>query len=234
MFDFIKKRELWDALDAGLLEQIPGKLSYQLKTTQDLWIYSILRDFKGKKIAEIGGGESRILPRLALHNECYNIEKFEGADNGPEGEIQVAGVTNIKTFVGDFSSLIKDNTFDVLFSISVAEHVEDKNFENFFKDCARILKPGGYMFHAIDMYIANEPTAFWKNRYEMYRKAVTNSKFVEPLDFVRKGPFSFENDMASNPDNIMYGWKTISPPLNHLRQNAQSVSIKLGAKKRIA
>jgi len=40
--------------------------------------------------------------------------------------------------------------------------------------------------------------------------------------------------MASNPDNIMYGWKTISPALDHLRQNAQSVSIKLGAKKRIA
>ena len=231
MFDFIKKQELWDALDGGLLEDIQGKLTFQLKTIQDLWVYSEIKNERGKKIAEIGGGESRILPRLALNNECYNIEKFEGADHGPESEVRIPGVTNIKTFVGDFSPELEDNSFDVLFSVSVAEHVKDEDFDAFFKDCIRILKPGGYMVHAIDMYIAEQPTVFWKDRYEMYRNAVSTTQGVEPYGGVRPGPLSFSTDMASNPDNIMHGWKSLSPALNELRQNAQSVSVKLGAKK---
>jgi len=78
---------LWRALDAGRLAELETKISYQLKTVQDLAVYDHVRDLKGKKIAEIGGGDSRILKRLAKSNDCYNIEKFEGADQGPKGEI---------------------------------------------------------------------------------------------------------------------------------------------------
>lgn len=231
MFDFIKKNELWNALDAGMLTEIQGKLSFQLKTIQDLWVYSQIKDLQGKKVAEIGGGESRILPRLAQNNDCYNIEKFEGADNGPEQEIYIPNVKNIKTFVGQSSSGLKDNYFDVLFSVSVVEHINDIEFEGFYKDCIRILKPGGYMVHAIDMYIAEDPTQFWLNRYEMYRDAVAKTPEVKPIGVVSNKPFIFTPEIASNPDNIMHGWGTLSPDLNNLRQIAQSVSIKLGAQK---
>ena len=230
MLDFIKKPELWAALDAGLQKDIQGKLSFQLKTIQDLWVYSVIKDEKNKKIAEIGGGESRVLPRLALNNECYNIEKFEGAHNGPDTEIYVPGVQNIKAFVGEFSSEIEENSFDILFSVSVVEHVNDDSFSNFFNDCIRILKPGGYMVHVVDMYLADEPSIFWRNRYEMYKNAVLNTPWAEPLEAVKKEPL-FSCNMASNPDNIMYGWKKLAPKLDHLRQDAQNVSLKLGARK---
>ncbi len=232
MIDFIKKSELWTALDAGLLEQIQGKFSFHLKTIQDLWLYSVIRAEQGQKIAEIGGGESRILPRLALNNDCYNIEKFEGANHGPQSESHIAGIKNIKTFVGEFSPELEENSFDILFSVSVVEHVLDDKFADFFNDCIRILKPGCYMVHAIDMYIADDPILFWCNRYEMYKNAVTDNPLVEPLGPIRQGPLAFSCDIATNPDNIMYGWKTLSPNLDQLRQDAQSVSLKLGARKR--
>jgi FkbM family methyltransferase len=231
MFDFIKKSELWNALDAGLLKEIQGKLSFQLKTIQDLWVYSVIKDEQGKSIAEIGGGESRILPRLALNNDCYNIEKFEGEYNGPNAEICIHGVKNIKTFVGEFSSELEENSFDILFSVSVVEHVTDDKFADFFNDCIRILKPGGYMVHAIDMYIPDEPSMFLRNRYEMYKNAVLNTSLVEPLGSIREDTLAFSCDMASNPDNIMYGWKKLAPALDQLRQGAQSVSLKLGVRK---
>ncbi len=231
MFDFIKKSDLWTALDAGLLNDIQGKLSFQLKTIQDLWVYSVVKDLHNQNIAEIGGGESRILPKLAQNNNCYNIEKFEGADHGPTSEIHVSGVKNIHTFVGDFSPQLTENSFDVLFSVSVVEHVADSDFEDFFNDCIRILKPGGYMVHAIDMYVSDNPTPFWLNRFEMYKNAVANNPLAQPLGEVRSEPFMFTCDIATNPDNIMYGWKALSPDLDQIRQTSQSVSLKFGVRK---
>jgi len=231
MFDFIRKPEIWRAMDAGWHKELAGKLSFQLKTMQDMAIYGYLKHMTGKKIAEIGGGESRILPMLKDHNKCFNIEPFEGADNGPESEIFIDKVQNIRTMVGTFDSALDDGSFDVLFSISVVEHVADGDFQSFFEDCVRILKPGGVMYHAIDMYVSENPTDFWANRYEMYRDAVSKHPKVEPISEVFQGPLAFTTDIASNPDQIMHGWKTISPTLNDLRQIAQSVSLKIGIKR---
>ncbi len=231
MFDFVRKPEIWHAMDAGWDKELAGKISFQLKTMQDMAIYAYLRELSGKQVAEIGGGESRILPQLAPNNQCFNIEPFEGADNGPESEIVIPGVENIRTMVGTFDPSLADESFDVLFSISVVEHVEDKEFQNFFDDCIRILKPGGVMYHAIDMYISENPSAFWLNRYEMYRNAVSMRPDVEPVAQVFSEPLRFTTDIASNPDPIMHGWKTISPALDDLRQVAQSVSLKIGARR---
>ena len=219
-------------MDAGWDKQLASKLSFQLKTMQDMSIYAHLREMTGSKIAEIGGGESRILPLLKDRNECFNIEPFEGADNGPSSEIIIDSVQNIRTMVGTFDPVLADNSFDALFSVSVVEHVADQDFQSFFDDCVRILKPGGIMYHAIDMYVSAEPSEFWLNRYTMYREAVSEHSAVEPVGDVFVGPLVFTPDIASNPDQIMHGWKTISPGLNDLRQVAQSVSLKIGVKKR--
>jgi ubiquinone/menaquinone biosynthesis C-methylase UbiE len=234
MFGFITKSDLWDALDRGMLEKVRGRLSFQLKTSQDLWVYSMISGEHGMKIAEIGGGESRVLPLMACNNECYNIEKFEGADNGPSQEVHIEGVRNIRTFMGEFSADISDECFDILFSISVVEHIQDEDFNEFLEDCVRTLKPGGYMVHAIDMYVSDSPTPFWTNRYKMYKSAVLGHPQLEPMGSVSNNELAFSCEHASNPDNILYGWKTLSPNLDALRQNAQSISLKLGARKRLS
>ncbi|MBU1288230.1 MAG: methyltransferase domain-containing protein, partial [Alphaproteobacteria bacterium] len=228
MFDFIRKPEIWRAMDAGLMAEIPSKLSFQLKTMQDLAMYALLRGMKDQTIAEIGGGDSRILPQLAKSNRCFNIEPFEGADNGPKGEVKIAGVENIRTTVGRFDPTLKDASFDVVFSVSVVEHVADPEFPAFLEDNIRILKPGGVMYHAIDMYLSDSPTDFWRDRFDMYRKAVTERDDLVPIGPIGAIQPAFTPDMASNPDQIMYGWKKISPSLNDLRQISQSVSLLIG------
>jgi len=190
-----------------------------------------LSGLEGLTIGEIGGGASRVLPELAKKNSCFNIEPFEGADNGPQGEVKLPGVTNIPAIIGKTSSEIEDGKFDVLFSISVVEHINDDDFQAFYDDCIRILKPGGRMYHAVDMYIASDPTPFWRNRFEMYRNSVQKREDVTPLGECFDGELVFTPDIASNPDNIMYGWRQISPALDDLRQMAQSVSIKMGVTK---
>ena len=95
----------------------------------------------------------RVLPQLAKANTCFNVDTFEGAGNGPKKKAVFKGVTNVPVFLGDYSEQLAPQSFDVVFSISVIEHVPTKDLDNFLKDGLRILKPGGLWVHAIDMYL---------------------------------------------------------------------------------
>lgn len=230
MFDFIRKPEIWAALDEGLLKGT-HQHSFHLKTMQDLFILQRLQGFKGATIGEVGGGASRVLPELARNNKCFNIEPFEGVGNGPQEEIRLPGVGNIRASVGKSQPSIDDATFDVLFSISVVEHVKNEDLQGFFDDCVRILKPGGVMYHAIDIYISARPSQFWQNRFQLYRNAVASRADAAPIGPVYNGTLTFSPDMASNPDIVMYRWRSLSPLLDDLRQHAQCVSLKAGLKR---
>lgn len=231
MFNFIKKVDLWAALDSEYAKQLQGRHSFHLKTVQDLVVFNAIHKFENCVVAEIGGGESRILPLMAKKNKCYNIEKFEGADGGPRGDIEIPDVEIKHIFVGEFSPEIADNSIDVLFSVSVIEHIDDNLVSDFFLDCERILKPGGLMVHAIDMYLKNEPSDFMIDRFFRYHTALASNENLNATGYVNNGPPKFTCDMATNPDQIMYLWRDMSPSLNDLRQVAQSVSLLMIAKK---
>lgn len=230
MFDFLRKEFLWRALDAGYLDKLDNKISYQLKTAQDLSIYEILRDKENLDIAEIGGGNSRILRRLAQKNRCVNIEKFEGLNAGPGREIVIEGVRNLHAYIGDFDECVPEEGFDVAFSVSVVEHIEDDGLEDFYSDVLRILKPGGLFLHAIDMYVQNEPMEYAAKRLSSYRRMLDDDR-VKPLGEVREVIARFDCSMVSNPDNIMHGWNLYAPHLSELRQLSQNVSLIIGGVK---
>ncbi len=232
MFDFIRKKDVWDACDKGYLDELKSKnISYQLKNAQDLAIYRLIRDLQGLEIAEIGGGNSRILECVTKNNRCTNIEKFEGRDLGPVGEIKLKDITNIDAYIGDFDPRISDCSFDLIFSISVVEHVETERLADFYRDSLRILKPGGKFLHAIDIYIQDTPTNYNIERYKIYRNWVTANHMVAPIGKIYNGHLDFMPDMASNPDNILYGWNKMVPLLSEVRAISQNVSLIVGAKK---
>lgn len=53
------------------------------KNIQNGFMLGRLSGLKEQNIMEIGGGNSRVLPVLAKHNECWNIGKFQGVGAGP-------------------------------------------------------------------------------------------------------------------------------------------------------
>lgn len=230
MFDFIRKELLWAAWDAGHHREIGGG-SYHLKTAQDLGVYKFLRPLSGQRIAEIGGGASRLLKRLSLKNECYNVEKFAGADGGPSDEIITDGVQNVKVFLGDFSPELQDSSFDVVFSVSVVEHVPDDRLSAFFEDGLRILKPGGLWLHAIDIYIEDEPPLPHRERFNAYKAWIKDPRVV-PVGNIYEDALKFSATMASNPDQTMYNWGQTAPNLINLRKRAQSTSLLVAARKK--
>lgn len=231
MFDFIRKPFLWGAWEKGLDRQIGKTGQFHLKSIQDLAVYAHLKDIRGAVIAEIGGGDSRLLTKLAAHNKCVNVEKFEGADGGPKKEIVIDRVRNIRAFLGEQSPLLEENYFDVVFSVSVVEHVPAAALTAFFEDGLRILKPGGLWLHAIDMYLEDEPAAPTVARYNAYRNWLSDPRLA-PVGPINDQPPRFTCDLATNPDDVMFSWGKIAPSLIDLRQRAQSVSLLVAGRKR--
>jgi len=229
MFKFVTKKEYWDVVDSRILDELKPNFSWRLKSIQDAIAFSYLNEYSDKCIAEIGGGNSRLLPILARKNTCFNIDEFKGVGSGPRKEIIIDGVTNILTSVGGFSGSIEDEQFHGIFSISVVEHVPDDNLSNFFKDCHRILKPSGLMIHLIDVYLED---VLGDNRANS-RRVCTYGSFLSgelfrPLEqpaILSEKDVVFSTSFATNPDNILEEWNRNIPKLRNKRERAQSCSL---------
>lgn len=231
MITILRKPFLWRVLDARYHRELEQGKRYQLKNAQDLAIYENLRDCCNLRIAEVGGGNSRILPRLANKNECYNIDKFDGSSGGPFSPPDQSGINYITAYLGEFSELVPSNSFDRLFSVSVVEHIAHNNLKEFFEDTIRVLKKGAIFYHAVDIYLSNEVSSAVNHRVSLYSKWFDDPRVI-PLGEVETGPFVFKTDMVSNPDNIMHIWGKKVPELAERRVCTQCVSLLIGGRKR--
>ncbi len=231
MFDFVRKDALFAALDRGLPKKLKTGAPFNMKTTQDCIIYGFLEDARNMDIAEIGGGKSRLLKAIAANNRCVNIEPFEGNDGGPARAVNIAGVRNIRALLGENSDDIEDERFDVVFSISVVEHLALHKLEAFFDEGLRILRPGGLWLHAVDSYLGDAPNPTVDQRVSVYRQWAASPGRTEPVGEIFDGPAVFSADMASNPDDTMHSWGIIAPTLTELRKKAQGVTAIVASRK---
>lgn len=231
MLRFVTKEEYWQIEDSGILRSLPKKFSWHLKSIQDAIAFQYLYQVTDKKIAEVGGGDSRILPVLSKKNICYNIDEFQGAGNGPKQEVFLEGVKNVSALLGQFSTLLPSTYFDYVFSISVVEHISTKDLTNFFGDCHRILKPNGKMIHLIDVYLEDSLKVnqdALADKIKKYKSCFFEGLFVSTNE---KGQIISENDLcfstrfATNPDNIMNSWNKLVPALRNKRIKSQSCSL---------
>lgn len=230
MYDVIRKSWVWDMLDRDLLQECGWRGVSELKAIQDMAVYDLIKDAKGMRILEAGGGRPRILPILARHNECINLDRFEGTHGGPSQASLFEGIENRFGYLGERDPGLVDASIDIIFSISVVEHVPAQALQDFLEDGLRLLKPGGHWVHAIDIYVEDNPPPAYQERYACYRSWFADGR-LSPLGPISDEPLRFSCDMASNPDGMMYNWGKVAPSLNGLRQKAQCVSIILAGTK---
>ncbi|PSB14683.1 hypothetical protein C7B61_02040 [filamentous cyanobacterium CCP1] len=227
MLDIITKDEFFNWLELGIAQA--G--NYSLKGIQDAWGLSLFQGVSHLKIAEVGGGNSRVLNQINLENECWNIDKFEGFGLGPTEDVNQLNIKVIRSYVGKFDPAIPDGYFDVVFSISVVEHLGRDKLDAFFADCHRILKPGGLLAHAIDLYIFDAPDPRVRI-IDLYRSLVEKYEFEWLTPPTLDGNAAFQCKYASNADIEMHQWNSVAPKLTPIRAIAQSVSIQLIAFKK--
>ncbi|MBW4972311.1 class I SAM-dependent methyltransferase [Roseovarius mucosus] len=231
MLKFLSKEFVWSCMDDGVHTELGwAKPDIHLKTWQDIAVYSRIKDLKDLKIAEIGGGKSRLLRCLSKNNTCYNVDKFAGQHGGPAGEFKLSGVTNVLAFMGEFNRALEDESFDIVCSVSVVEHVPDEGTKAFVDDMVRILKPGGLCLHAIDMYVGDVVDPGSQRRLDLYRSWFDRPD-VQPLEPPEASTAVFKSWMATNPDFTMWTWNRLAPSLVKMRMQMQSTSLLCGFRK---
>jgi len=158
-------------------------------------------------VADIGGDQSRLLPLLL--DKHPNMDSFivdtwsQSIGNGTTQRPDVGPrIELIDALLGqpETSKIISDNSFDIVTSISVVEHVPEEDLTAFFADSLRICKPGGVILHYIDLHINDEPVSI---RGEATAKALELG--CGPLD-IRPDSWAMQSRYASNPDSMMFRW----------------------------
>lgn len=227
MFRFVTKKELWAIEDSGILKNVPQMSPWHMKNIQDAVAYSHLSSYENSTIAEIGGGNSRLLRALMRNNRCVNIDKYEGAGNGPTQHALPAGIDVVRAYLGqETKNLIQSEIFDAVFSISVIEHIPDRDLDDLFEEIARISKRGALSLHLIDVYCDEKPTL----QARMTQLTDLFFKHFSPLEQNMLSPneVKFSCNYATNPDNIMNQWNKVSPALQSVRELQQGCSLILG------
>jgi SAM-dependent methyltransferase len=227
MLDVIHKADYFRWYEKNYVD----KRAHHLKAIQDAWVLSELHGSRNLRIAEIGGGDSRVLEHLKKHNEVWNVDKFEGVGNGPTKMQRSPGIRYAPVYLGDFDPSLPDGYFDIVFSISVVEHIGDDALPNLFKDASRILKPGGRLLHAIDIYVYDKPRNL--RRVALYRdvpRQHTPQLRWEATPAIDEN-LSFSCAYASNSDLQLASWNRVAPRLRQTREVTQNVSIKAAWRK---
>jgi SAM-dependent methyltransferase len=140
--------------------------SYTIHFSRDWeWPWAIMQSEvrKGDVVLDVGCGCTPFLPYLARYGcKCYGI------DPNPDYDIKTHGLDRV---TNDFFSYVKnimgltirfrkegmekmsfaDNFFDVVYCISVLEHVDSSNTCAGLKEMVRVLKPKGKLVITIDV-----------------------------------------------------------------------------------
>jgi len=122
-------------------------------------------------------------------------------------------VSTIANPIEDLFSL-EDHSVDLITSNSLLEHV--RNLDRALEECRRVLKPGGYMLHFIDLRDHrnfNRPFTFLRYRSSHWERFLTSNQSYtnrlrksDYLNAFKKANFStiFSRDISANLSNEEY------------------------------
>lgn len=135
--------------------------------------------------------------------------------------------------MGDTADVLPDASFDIVYSISVIEHVPTVQLETVFADMARVLRPGGRMIHLIDSYIEDRDCANddARGRARHYGKVFQTDRFAPRGKVMAGDDIYFRGAYATNSDLVMHVWNSMAPTLKDLRTRAQACSFVLDAER---
>jgi 2-polyprenyl-3-methyl-5-hydroxy-6-metoxy-1,4-benzoquinol methylase len=192
-FEFFKKMKY----DVELYGIKVEPRNCDLKVYQDLLTFSFIKQNYDRpiKMLDVGGGTSRILEHFKNQHECWNIDKMEGIGNGPiRQNVKGEDIKYVFDYMGNFNKELPDNYFDLVFSISTLEHVpmnDTETYGNILRDINRVLKPGCYSLHTIDLVWHGEKY-LWTNEIlnYLFKNQDMINKFI-PFDDVIKDPDIF-------------------------------------------
>lgn len=132
---------------------------------------NLIESFKPERVLEVGHGTMSFLFDIFSDK----IEMW-GLDDVVEGsfiyeedfenlKVKFPNVTFVRDLLGKFSKKLPENYFDLVYSVSVIEHIPHELLPAVFEETRRILKPGGIVSHSYDVYFGQSTKAVF-NAFE--------------------------------------------------------------------
>ncbi len=211
------------ARDESYLAQIaretlsPERSHEQIKMLERM----IGRPVRGLRIMELGSGNgiTVVTAEQEYGAEAYGLEpgedEFSGSYAVGQKVLALAGMPGDRITQGVGEKMpYPDESFDVVFSTQVLEHVQDP--KAVIEECIRILKPGGFMHHIVPNYnswweghygvlwIPNMPAWLGKLYIRLYRR---DPAFIDALQLIN--PRQLKRILApyvQRGDVVITGW----------------------------
>jgi SAM-dependent methyltransferase len=183
---------------------IPAAVGYSIKSWDVLETTHFIEEHlpRTARILDLGANTSEILP--ILHRLGYT--DLVGIDVAPE-VAKMPYPDKIRYVEGDFMcSGFADASFDTLTAISAIEHGYDG--EALFSECARLLRPGGFLILSFD-YWPDKIDTTGTLMYGMTWRIFSREDAVELIDMARKYAFDpGEVDLDASERVVQWGrWK---------------------------
>ena len=135
-------------------------LGWGLKAFGYYYVLEYLKRFQPGRVLEIGAGQ-----QIFFSDRCreLGLEYWVCDDGHFYSDAAISKHANrpdtifVYGQVGQYLEALPTDYFDLIFSISVVEHVPDKNLKDFYSDIRRMIKKpinaksGGRMIHTIDL-----------------------------------------------------------------------------------
>jgi SAM-dependent methyltransferase len=175
---------------------------------------SLLRDYQ--PVVELGCGTGELLELLEESSiECEGVELDPGMSD-------ICARKGIAVTTGDLFEVLKERpngTVGGIVSVQVIEHVDPYRLSGLFRECLRVLKPGGiFVAETINPHHLPSHKLFWldpTHRHLLFPEAVL--VIAKSVGFA-KGRIAFfdgtgklESDIASCDRYAAIAWKGTSP-----------------------
>ena len=135
-------------------ETMPEGMSWSIKQLGNLHVLDFVRKYGLSNVLEVGPGFNLYFPRH-LPTWC----SYTGLDSLGFYDPNVLGLANssrprgimVDGLLGDGKHSLGAEVFDACVSVSVLEHVPAGDIRRVCEDMFRVLKPGGWALHSIDL-----------------------------------------------------------------------------------
>lgn len=160
-------------------------------------IVNIIESFEPRTVLEVGHGAMSFIFKLFSDKvEMWGLDDVIEDSSVYEEDLKNVRLWNpnvkfVSGLLGNFVKELPDNYFDLVYSVSVIEHIPHEMLPKVFEDTYRILKPGGIVSHSYDVYYKQST----KEVFDAYEHV--NLKWLKPRSTMNV----FWEDWLEKPDN---------------------------------
>ena len=183
-----------------------GEHEWGLKQMGSLFCLEKIKQLNLPVLLEVGAGCNLFFSQqLGKDHEYWIVDEpgFYDRKKFKQANSRRDNTHFVDSLLGKFSNRLKNDFFDIVFSVSVLEHIAQQEIDAVCEDMFRIVKPGGYIIHSLDINREMVQTLG-----KDYFTSLTKSGFVFGGEYDINWTFDRTDPILLEPLSIFYAYYT--------------------------